>query len=120
MSAVAGGRLRLAGTLVLLCCLGGVDLSAAGRIVVPFGQGWRYHLGDAPDGPSYGSGALSKFIPRARCAPMASHKEWTPGGNKDAGQPYTPCAIACSYDPSCTAYDDGGAGSAHEHCCVGV
>ena len=99
--------------VLILCC---VD---AKRIVIPFGQGWRYHLGDAPDGPSYGSGALATFIPRAQCAPMSLHKEWTPAGNKDAGQPYTPCAIACSYDPSCTAYDDGGGPGGLHKCYFG-
>ena len=37
---------------------------------------------------------------------MTEHIEWTPAGHKEAGQPYTPCAIACSYDSSCTAYYD--------------
>ena len=66
-----------------------------GRVIIPFGQGWRYHIGDSPDGPSYGSGALSSFIPRAACTNMTEHIEWVPGGHKEAGQPYTPCAIAC-------------------------
>ena len=66
-----------------------------GRTIIPFGQGWRFHVGDSPDGPSYGSGALSSFVPRSACTNMVEHIEWTPGGNKGAGQPYTPCAIAC-------------------------
>ena len=66
-----------------------------GRTIIPFGQGWRFHVGDSPDGPSYGSGALSSFVPRSACTHMVEHIEWTPGGNKAAGQPYTPCAIAC-------------------------
>jgi hypothetical protein len=39
---------------------------------------------------------------------MQDRHEWDPGahGSKSAGQPYSSCAIACSYDNSCTAYSD--------------
>lgn len=33
--------------------------------------------------------------------------EWIPAGDKSSGQPYTVCAIACSYEPDCIAYSAG-------------
>ena len=37
---------------------------------------------------------------------MIERKEWSPGGDKSAGQRYSVCAVACSYQPECTAYHD--------------
>lgn len=93
---------------VLLLALTVAPPAAAERMTIPFGQGWRWHLGDAPDGPGYGSGALSGFVPRSSCTNMHPHHEWAPQGDKSAGYPagVTSCAIACSYDDGCTAYDD--------------
>ena len=39
----------------------------AERLSVDFGKGWRWHLGDAPDGPGFGSGTLSGFVNRSTC-----------------------------------------------------
>ncbi len=83
----------------------------AERVTIPFGQGWRWHLGDAPNGPGFGSGALSGFVPRSSCTNMRPHHEWSPQGDKSAGYPagITSCAVACSYNEDCMAYDDSGA-----------
>ena len=84
----------------------------AERATIPFGQGWRWHLGDAPDGPGFGSGALAGFVPRVSCTNMHPHHEWAPQGDKSAGYPagITSCAVACSYNEDCMAYDDRGSG----------
>ena len=37
---------------------------------------------------------------------MTERKEWSPGGDKSAGQLFSVCAVACSYQPACTAYHD--------------
>ena len=87
----------------VVCC------AAGQRITIPFGRGWRWHRGDAPDGPGLGSGALASFNTSRGadgCSPMIERKEWTPGGDKSAGQRYSVCAVACSYQPGCTAYRD--------------
>jgi hypothetical protein len=89
--------------MLLTSVAGGV----AERVEIRFGSGWRWHRGDAPDGPSYGSGRLSSFQLVKGCTNLRHTQEWAPAGDKSSGQPYTVCAIACSYDPLCIAYSAG-------------
>ena len=99
--------------LALLVQLGAAV--GAGRIEIPFGRGWRWHRGDAPDGPGLGSGALSGFHNVTSCTNTQKMDGWAPQGDKSAGYPpgVTSCNIACSYDDSCTAFSDGPGYCAH-------
>lgn len=55
----------------------------------------------------YGSGRLAHFTLVKHCNNMRHSIEWIPAGDKSSGQPYTVCAIACSYEPDCIAYSAG-------------
>lgn len=44
---------------------------------------------------------------------MVARDEWEPQGDKSAGQPVSSCAVACSYDPGCTAYHRTPSGCYH-------
>lgn len=65
--------------------------AASARLEIPFGKGWRWHRGDAPNGPEYGSGRVEHFKLVKHCINMRHHLEWIPGGDKSAGQPYIVC-----------------------------
>jgi hypothetical protein len=65
--------------------------AAATRLEIPFIQGWRWHHGDAPNGPEYGSGRLEHFKLVKHCKNMRVNLEWIPGGDKSAGQPFIVC-----------------------------
>ena len=100
---------RVMRALVLLATLG-VPVVSSERVAIDFGHGWWYHVGDDPSaGISGGIGAfdlLSGFKNMTSCAPMVAKMLYSPHGQKSAGQLWTDCAVACSYDKSCTAYTD--------------
>ena len=100
---------------LLLALLAQLGAAIGGRIEIPFGRGWRWHRGDAPDGPGLGSGALSGFHNVTSCTNTHKMDGWAPQGDKSAGYPpgVTSCGIACSYDDSCTAFSDGRGYCAH-------
>ena len=100
---------------LLLALLAQLGAAIGGRTEIPFGRGWRWHRGDAPDGPGLGSGALSGFHNVTSCTNTHKMDGWAPQGDKSAGYPpgVTSCGIACSYDDSCTAFSDGHGYCAH-------
>ena len=102
-------------TPILLALLAQLGAAIGGRTEIPFGRGWRWHRGDAPDGPGLGSGALSGFHNVTSCTNTHKMDGWAPQGDKSAGYPpgVTSCGIACSYDDSCTAFSDGHGYCAH-------
>ena len=76
--------------------------SAAGsRITVPFGGGWRFHLGDNQHSPGSGPGTLGDFIPvpNASCTNMERNPNMRRGHlrNHSLGN----CAVSCAYNPAC-------------------
>ena len=94
--------------------------AAAQRIAIDFGHGWRYRVGDDPKGPGIGAFDIaSGFEHASNCTGMVEKQLYHPAGNKNAGQRFTDCAVACSYDASCTAYRDQRLTSG-QHCQNGV
>eukprot|EP01052_Picozoa_sp_SAG31_P023884 SAG31_NODE_1996_length_6700_cov_4.398424_5_plen_426_part_00 len=94
--------------------------ATAQRVAIDFGHGWRYHVGDDPAGPGIGAFDIaSGFKNVSSCTGMVEKQLYHPGGHKNAGQRYTGCAVACSYDLGCTAYHDQRLASG-QHCANGT
>ena len=76
----------------------------AGRLTVPFGGGWRWHLGDDPAGPGSGPGTLGDFklVPNASCTGMERNPHMRRGALASASEGN--CAVSCAYDPDCTVH----------------
>jgi hypothetical protein len=87
--------------------------AAAQRVATDFGHDWRYRVGDDPAGPGIGAFDIANgFAYASNCTGMVEKQLYHPGGNKNAGQNFTGCAVACSYDARCTTYRDQRLGGA--------
>ena len=79
------------------------DLAArSSRVTVPFGGGWRFHLGDDPSGRGPGPGTLSDFklVPNASCTGLERNPNMR-RGKLAPGSEGGNCAVSCAYDPGC-------------------
>ena len=72
------------------------------RVTVPFGGGWRFQLGDDPNGRGPGPGTLSDFkmVHNASCTGLERNPNMR-RGKLAAGSEGGDCAVSCAYDPGC-------------------
>jgi hypothetical protein len=96
----AAARIGLLGLLlpVVACAVAGAP--AGGRTVVPFGAGWRFHFGEAPDATPARPSTMGDFVRRDNVS--CSGLQWNQHINMGRGGD---CAISCAYEPSCEAFE---------------
>ena len=70
------------------------------RTVVPFGAGWKFHFGEAPDATSARPSTMGDFERRDNVS--CSGLQWDQHINMGRGGD---CAVSCAYEPSCKAYE---------------
>ena len=73
--------------------------SAPPRTVVPFGGGWRFHWGEAPDATRARPSSMADFQRRDKV--KCSGLQWNAHINMGLGGD---CATSCAYQPSCMAW----------------
>ena len=79
------------------CC---TAFCSAKRTIVPFGSGWRFHWGEAPDATPARPSTMGDFKRRDNMS--CSGLQWDQHINMGLGGD---CAVSCAYEPNCQAYE---------------